>query len=405
MRVHTHTRLCFLCVLTLLYHQCSHCHEGGSHHHHGHNHGDHDHIHSDLQISEMSCNGLSDRLVHGSQGEPAENEQRYYIHQLFCRYGQKDRLDFKGFQSLLLSLGLGEVRVVGLEHEDLGHDHVAHLDILEVQEGRHSHSAGHPHSHQNTNISHKTHQHSHHENEEHRLAEDVPCSKTLGTGAPPPSVSEEHEHDHDHDHNHDKDSDHEHNHRHVTDSPQTQDHDHDHIHLHTHSHKQDSDVTQRLERDHEHHDQKSREHTQENNDLSDQNHHHHDHHHHKHPHPHLHGPDSVVHTSAMPKIQPSVPPELPANQTRRHRRPPKVRAHQGRNRTSVTVTQAVELETSGDDHEHSLQDHSPAQQQRGKREVPGSPALGVLHQHEEVRLGVCAVTVEKSSSDEMIHFR
>ncbi|XP_056321287.1 zinc transporter ZIP10 isoform X2 [Danio aesculapii] len=383
MRVHTHTRLCFLCVLTLLYHQCSHCHEGGSHHHHGHNHGDHDHIHSDLQISEMSCNGLSDRLVHGSKGEPAENEQRYYIHQLFCRYGQKDRLDFKGFQSLLLSLGLGEVRVVGLEHEDLGHDHVAHLDILEVQDGRHSHSAGHPHSHQNPNISHKTHQHSHHENEEHGLAEDVPCSKTLGTGATPPSISEEHDHDHEHehDHDHDKDSDHEHNHRHATDNPQTQDHEHDHIHLHTHSHKQDSDVTQRLEHDH---DQKSREHAQENNDLSDQNHHHHDHHHHKHPHPHLHAPDSVVHTtSALPKTQPSVPPELPANQTRRHRRPPKVKDHRGRNRTSITVTQAVELETSGDDHEHSVQDQSPAQQRRGRREVPGSPAHGILHQHEE----------------------
>ncbi|KAL0184320.1 hypothetical protein M9458_020016, partial [Cirrhinus mrigala] len=55
----------------------------------------------DLQISEAPCDGLSDQLVHSSHGEPAENEQRYYIQQLFCRYGQKDRLDFKGFQSLL----------------------------------------------------------------------------------------------------------------------------------------------------------------------------------------------------------------------------------------------------------------------------------------------------------------
>lgn len=373
MRVHTHTRFCFLCVLTLLYHQCSHCHEGGSHHHHGHNHGDHDHVHSDLQISELSCDSLSERLVHSSNGEPAENEQRYYIHQLFCRYGQKDRLDFKGFQSLLLSLGLGEVRVVGLEHEDLGHDHVAHLDILEVQEGRHSHSAGHPHPHQKPHISHKNH----HENEEHGPDEELPCSKTAESTTH--SGSEKH--------NHEKDSDHEHIHRHVTDSPQTQDHDDDHTHSHTHSQQQ------QLEHDH---DQKSSERTQENNDLSDQSHHHHDHdhHHHKHPHPHLHGPDGVEHTSAMPqltpRIQPSAPTELPTTQPRRNRRPPKVRAHQGRNKTSVTVTQAVELETIGED-----QDHSPIQPQRGRREVPGedlsvkSHAHGAFHQHEEVHLSVC----------------
>ncbi|KAK9969281.1 hypothetical protein ABG768_027472 [Culter alburnus] len=391
MRVHTHTRFCFLCVLTLLYHQCSHCHEGGSHHHHGHNHADHDHdhVHNDLQISELSCDSLSNRLVHGSHGEPAENEQRYYIHQLFCRYGQKDRLDFKGFQSLLLSLGLGEVRVVGLEHEDLGHDHVAHLDILEVQEGRHSHSAGHPHPHQKTHISHKNH----HENEEHGPAEELPCSKTLGTRAESTTHSGSEKHVHE------KDSDHEQIHRHVTDSPQTQDHDDDHTHSHTHSQKQDSGVPQQLEHDHDHdhdhhnHDQKSSEHTQENNDLSDQSHHHHDHHHHKHPHPHLHGLDSVEHTSATPqltpRVQPSAPTELPTTQTRRNRRPPKVRASRGRNKTSITVTQAVELETIGADHEHSGQDHSPIQPQRDRREVPGedlsvkSHAHGVFHQHEE----------------------
>ncbi|XP_016094232.1 zinc transporter ZIP10 [Sinocyclocheilus grahami] len=382
MRVHTHTRFCFLCVLTLLYHQCSHCHEGGSHHHHGHNHSDHDHVHSDLQISELSCDGLSDQFVHSSHGEPAENEQHYYIQQLFCRYGHKDRLDFKGFQSLLLSLGLGKVRVVGLEHEDLGHDHVAHLDVLEVQEGQHSHSAGHPHIHQKPQISHKTHQHSHHENEQHGPAEELPCSKTLGTRAESTTHSgseghdhgghdhdHDHEHDHhDHDHEHEKDSDHKHIHRHVTDSPHTQD-DHDQL------------------------EQKSSEHAQENNDLSDQNHHHHDHHHHKHPHPHLHGSDSVEHNTETPhltpRIQPSAPAELPTTQPRRNSRPPKARAHRGRNKTSISVTQAGELETRRDDHGHSSQDHSLIQPQRGRREVPGedlsvkSHAHGVLHQHEE----------------------
>lgn len=52
-----------------------------------------------------------------------------------------DRLDFTGFQSLLLSLGLGTVKLVEMDHEELGHDHVAHLDVLDIQDGLHSHSA------------------------------------------------------------------------------------------------------------------------------------------------------------------------------------------------------------------------------------------------------------------------
>lgn len=367
MRVHTHTRFCFLCVLTLLFHQCSHCHEGGSHHHHGHSHEDHnhDHVHNDLQISEMSCEGLSERLLHNDHGEPAENEQRYYIQRLFCLYGKKDRLDFKGFQSLLLSLGLGEVRVVGLEHEELGHDHMAHLDILEVQEGRHSHSAGHNH-----HVSHKNHEHSHQENEEHTSVEEPPCADTTT------ARSEKHDHEkdggHDVDHDHDNDTDHEHRH-----DPQN--------HEHTHSHGHHSD---QLDHEHDHH----REPTRENNDLSEDHgheheHHHHDHHHHKHPHPHLH------HTT----VTPSTPTEPPNTQLRRNRRPPKARNQRGRNKTTGGVTHAVsspEPESSGD--EHNSQEHSLDQPPRGKREVPGrmmdpSDKLhthGVHHQHEEVNLNL-----------------
>ncbi|XP_026109900.1 zinc transporter ZIP10-like isoform X2 [Carassius auratus] len=398
MRVHTHTRFCFLCVLTLLYHQCSHCHEGGSHHHHGHNHGDHDHVHSDLQISELSCAGLSDHFVHSSHGETAESEQRYYIQKLFCRYGHKDRLDFKGLQSLLLSLGLGKVRVVGLEHEDLGHDHVAHLDVLEVQEGLHSHSADQPDLHQKPHISHKTHQHSHNENEQHGSAEELPCSKTLGTGAESTTHSGSEEHDHggyDHDHEHDH-HDHDHEHDHHNHEHDHHDHDHDHEHekdsdrKHIHRDVTDSPHTQD---DHGQLEQKSSEHAQENNDLSDQNHHHHDHHHHKHPHPHLHGPDSVEQNTATPhltpRIQPSALTEQPTTQPRRKSRPLKARAHRGRNKTSISVTQADELDTKKYDHDNSSQDHSSIQLQRSRRAVPGedlsvkSHAHGVLHQHEE----------------------
>ncbi|XP_051997777.1 zinc transporter ZIP10 [Xyrauchen texanus] len=406
MRVHTHTRFCFLCVLTLLFHQCCHCHEGGAHHHDGHSHSDHDHVHSDLQISESTCGGLSDRLPHVNHGEPAE-EQRYYIQQLFCRYGQKDSLNFTDFQSLLLSLGLGKVRVVGLEHEDLGHDHVAHLDILEVQEGWHSHSDSNPHPHPKPQ---NTHQHSQHEEEEHTPAEELPCSKRRGTGAETTIDGRSENHDHE------KDGDHKHTHIHKPDkdSPQTQDHDHDHDHdhKHTHSHEQDSDVTQQM--DHDHHDQNSK-HTHENNDLSedhmhvqnhddhgDSTHHHHDHHHHKHPHSHLqHSPDSMDHTTVTPQLtprpkvaahefQPSTQTEPPTKQPRRNKRPPKGRGQRNRSKTTNTVTHATGLsdpETSGDDPENSSQDQSSRQPQRGRREVQGelmNPTVkSHAHQHEE----------------------
>uniref|UniRef100_A0A3B5M7Y2 Solute carrier family 39 member 10 n=1 Tax=Xiphophorus couchianus TaxID=32473 RepID=A0A3B5M7Y2_9TELE len=100
------------------------------------------------------------------EGGPLEEEQHFYIQKLFSHYGQKDRLDFQGFQSLLMSLGLGEVKLVGVDHEDLGHDHVTHLDLLDVQEGLHSHSSssdGHNHDHHN----HDHHNHDHHSHDHH----------------------------------------------------------------------------------------------------------------------------------------------------------------------------------------------------------------------------------------------
>ncbi|KAG7233294.1 hypothetical protein INR49_007252 [Caranx melampygus] len=159
MRVHVHTKFCFLCVLTFLFHQCNHCHgDGHSHQHSGHHHADHSHAHNDLQISEAPyVRGATVPPESKSpEGDALEEEQRFYIQQLFRRYGQKDRIDFQGFQSLLFSLGLGEVKVVGVDHEDLGHDHVAHLDLLDMLEGLHTHSStndgrdqghGHGHSH------------------------------------------------------------------------------------------------------------------------------------------------------------------------------------------------------------------------------------------------------------------
>uniref|UniRef100_A0A3Q2XK74 Solute carrier family 39 member 10 n=1 Tax=Hippocampus comes TaxID=109280 RepID=A0A3Q2XK74_HIPCM len=170
MRVHVHTRFCLLCVLTFLYHQSSHCHGDGHRQQH--------------HASPPAESALPD-------GAPLEEEQQFYIRQLFRRYGQKDRLDFQGFQSMLVSLGLGEVKVVDVAHDDLGHDHVAHLDILDVQEGLHSHGKAHGRSH------------AHH-------------SPSSTASVTPPSTSRERPHKHhgDHDHNHDHTHGAEHGHHH-----------------------------------------------------------------------------------------------------------------------------------------------------------------------------------------------
>nr|XP_056721113.1 zinc transporter ZIP5 [Euleptes europaea] len=71
--------------------------------------------------------------------EDAAQEQVYYLQQLFGQYGENGTLSFEGLTRLLLSLGLGKVQVVEIEHDALGHGHVSHLDILEVQENKHLH--------------------------------------------------------------------------------------------------------------------------------------------------------------------------------------------------------------------------------------------------------------------------
>ncbi|XP_037136761.1 zinc transporter ZIP10 [Syngnathus acus] len=188
MRVHVHTRFCFLCVLTFLYHQSSHCHgDGRRQQQRAHRHANH--THNDLQISQ-------DPYVRRASpphpsGASLEEEQHFYIRQLFRRYGQKDRLDFQGFQSLLVSLGLGQIKVVDVDHEDLGHDHVAHLDILDVQEGLHSHGEAHDHDH------------AHHDPDTQRPHAEEGVTRCGQTSTTPPGASSEHPHKHHHDHSHD----------------------------------------------------------------------------------------------------------------------------------------------------------------------------------------------------------
>ncbi|XP_065609934.1 zinc transporter ZIP5 [Cyrtonyx montezumae] len=83
----------------------------------------------------------------GARGEPepsalpedAAQEHGYYLQQLFGLYGANGTLPSAGLARLLGSLGLGRVQVVRIQHEEMGHGHVSHLDLLEVQEERHRH--------------------------------------------------------------------------------------------------------------------------------------------------------------------------------------------------------------------------------------------------------------------------
>ncbi|KAE8580252.1 hypothetical protein XENTR_v10024372 [Xenopus tropicalis] len=138
MKVHMHTKFCIICLLTFLFHHCNHCHEDVHDHISDQRHF---HSHSDYQISEqpyLKNSGL-ELSTDKNTAPDAEHEQKYYIEKLFHRYGDNGRLSFNGLEKLLDSLGLGEVKVVEIVHEDLGHDHVSHLDVLDLQERRHTH--------------------------------------------------------------------------------------------------------------------------------------------------------------------------------------------------------------------------------------------------------------------------
>ncbi|XP_040213017.1 zinc transporter ZIP10 [Rana temporaria] len=146
MKVHVHTKFCFICLLTFINH-CNHCHG------YVHDHkiaSDENHIHSDYQISqEPYLQTEAAKLLSSQPLSPeAEHEQKYYIEKLFHRYGENGRLSYSGLEKLLNSLGLGEVKVVEIGHEDVGHDPLSHLDVLDVQEGKHVHIHDH-HSHTN----------------------------------------------------------------------------------------------------------------------------------------------------------------------------------------------------------------------------------------------------------------
>ncbi|XP_061782521.1 zinc transporter ZIP10 [Nerophis lumbriciformis] len=342
MRVQIHTRFCFLCVLTFIYHQSSHCHEEGHHQHHGHRHINH--THNDLQISEAPYVRKSIPTAESGSPEGAslEEEQNFYIQQLFRRYGQKNKLDFHGFQSLLISLGLGEVKVVGLEHDELGHDHVAHLDILDVQEGSHSHTEGHGHDHPH-----------HKPNSHNPRTEQGPteCSHQTTT-AITPGASREHsrKHNHDHNHNHNHPHDAQHNHDH----PKEVNNEHSDEHL---SDKPDPVQTKNI------------------TDIAPTNQ------------EQLSSQLDLTHVNQELQSSPAPIDTKP----KKPRKPGRVRGQRGQNKTISTFTS----QSNNHDHKHS-HDHGHSHSHKAKREAPGGPdtpivpspvlpghASGLSHQHDE----------------------
>ncbi|XP_034064639.1 zinc transporter ZIP10 [Gymnodraco acuticeps] len=382
MRVHVHTKFCFLCVLTFLFHQCNHCHgEEHSHQHGGHPHTDHDEVHSDLQISEDSyVKGATFSSESKSPpGQTLEKEQHYYIQQLFSRYGQQDKLDFEGFQSLLFSLGLGEVKLVDAQHEELGHDHVAHLDLVDVQKGHHSHASttdGHGHGHPH----HKPASH-------HPHTEQNPTKCTQQTTAASPATGAHTGHDHDHAKV--VDSEHKHSGRHVQDK-QGHVHNHDHAHDKGHKHEQAHVHSNHKDGPSEPHDH---------SDHNDNGQADHDHS------VHNHVPEVQTGTDIPPlsqeqkpsaQLEPSQAPQVPQSspaptetQTKKPRKPARVRGQRGRNKTSSPNTRQPEAP----DHDH---DHSHSYSHKDKREAPGGPGSptlpvpvlsghpkGLFHQHGE----------------------
>uniref|UniRef100_A0A6J0UX97 Zinc transporter ZIP10 n=1 Tax=Pogona vitticeps TaxID=103695 RepID=A0A6J0UX97_9SAUR len=152
MKVHMHTQFCLICLLTFVFHQCHHCHGDGHDHSAEKSNASHDHNY--YQISDIPY--LQNGRTESAPNKQAEDEQKYYIEKLFERYGENGRLSFFGLEKLLTNLGLGEIKVVEINHEDIGHDYVSHLDAIEVQEGKHSHSHGHSHSHSHSSSENQT---------------------------------------------------------------------------------------------------------------------------------------------------------------------------------------------------------------------------------------------------------
>ncbi|XP_056146064.1 zinc transporter ZIP10 [Lampris incognitus] len=416
MRVQVHTKFCFLCVLTFLLHQCSHCHSG--HHHRKH-------AHNDLQISQAP-------YVRGANPSPRsksipsdvlESEQHFYIQQLFRRYGKRDKLDFQGFQNLLLSLGLGEVKMVGLEHEDLGHDHVAHLDMLDVQEGLHSHSSaheGHSHGygyeHGHGRPSKKPGSQHHHQHPEQGPTQ---CSELAMDSSPAADSVRPMDHDNNQDHgnyNHDQrhDADNTQDNAKVQDNDshglvQDGDHTHDHDHEHDNDHNDEHDTELKHEQDQLPADHK---------DLSTHPKHNHSHHEHsQHEHELVHNdthqiqsstdilsahqelsPAAPAEPSHVPEKQqskpaafkvsntePSATPEVPTqSRPKRPRKPAKARIQRGRNKAPSPISPPL-LEHNHDTHDHNHgSDHSHSH--KDKREAPGGPETSTptaptLHGH------------------------
>ncbi|KAG9473445.1 hypothetical protein GDO78_013565 [Eleutherodactylus coqui] len=147
------TQFSLICFLAFIFNDFSH----RDSYVHGHK-SEQSHAHNDYQMSQEPYlqNEASEVSTSKSSLPEAEHEQKYYIQKLFHRYGENGRLSYYGLVRLLSSLGLGEVKVVEIGHEEIGHDPVSHLDVLDVQEGKHVHDHIEPRPHTNGKNASKT---------------------------------------------------------------------------------------------------------------------------------------------------------------------------------------------------------------------------------------------------------
>lgn len=268
------------------------------------------------------------------------------------------------------------------DHEDLGHNHVAHLDLLNRQQGHHSHSSskeGHSHGHGH---GHDHPQHKPDSHHPHREQDLIQCSKQTTAASPAAGAPAGHDHNHGHDaesnHEHPKvGSDHKHDDGHVQDT-------HDRTHENEHKNGQVQVQSNHKNQSAQHHSD------HDHNEVQT-------------------GTDYVpVNREKQPSLQlePSpVPQELPSfpstteSQPKKQRKPARVRGQRGRNRTAYPLTPLSDDHDHQSNHGHKDHDRNLKDAQKKKREAPGghsAPTLlatdmpghpgGLSHQHHEVGL-------------------
>uniref|UniRef100_A0A8C9RDX0 Solute carrier family 39 member 10 n=1 Tax=Scleropages formosus TaxID=113540 RepID=A0A8C9RDX0_SCLFO len=136
MRVCLHSSICLLCVVTLLFHPYCPIHA-----HKNHAHSDHSHSHTPDGLQTSQVGGSSDPPTSNFGLDEALSEQRFYIQQLFRRYGQPNAIEATEGPKVVLEDPSHEDDHI----QDLGHKLTHGLK----HDNSHDHSHDHNHRHKN----------------------------------------------------------------------------------------------------------------------------------------------------------------------------------------------------------------------------------------------------------------